>query len=97
MSFAVDEQETIITVPRHGEVRVWTSHRPHLGRLRKLITTKGIGKEVSGDEYSATFDFPAESFKLNGAFRAKREVSEAQREAARARFAAARANKQEEK
>lgn len=95
MSFALDEQETIITIPREGDtVTVWSSHRPHVGRLRKLIQTKGIGKEVSGDEYSATFEFPSESFKLNGAFRAKREVSEAQREAARARFAAARAQKE---
>lgn len=94
MSYAIDEQETVIVVPREGDVRVWTSHRPHLGRLRKLIVTKGIGQELDGDEYSATFEFPAESFKLNGAFRAKREVSEAQREAARARFAAARAEKE---
>ena len=93
MSFGIEEQETIITAPRDGNVRVWTSHRPHLGRIRKLINSKGIGKELSGDEYSATFEFPAESFKLNGAFRAKREVSEAQREAARERFAAARAEK----
>lgn len=94
MSYAIDEQETVIVVPRDGDVRVWTSHRPHLGRFRKLISTKGIGRELDGDEYSATFEFPDESFKLNGAFRAKREVSEAQREAARARFAAARAEKE---
>lgn len=95
MSFALDEQETIITIPREGDtVTVWSSHRPHVGRLRKLIQTKGIGKELSGDEYSATFEFPSENFSITGALRAKRKVSEAQREAARARLAAARAEKE---
>lgn len=78
------EQETTVAIGRDDAmVRIYTNVTPHLYRLRK----SDLAVEVAGGDDWGQFEVPVEFFHLFSAIRRKRQVSEAQREAARERFA----------
>ena len=84
---AREEQETTVAIGRDDSVvRIYTNVTPHLYRLRK----SDLATEVAGGDDWGQFEIPVEFFHLFSALRRKRAVSDAQREAARDRFAAAR-------
>jgi hypothetical protein len=86
------EQETTITFMRDDEtVSVYTSNMPHLRRLRNLASDRDYVNEIRGGDDWGEFEVSAESFKLFSAIRAKRVLTDEQREAAAKRFREARA------
>jgi len=91
---AMVEQETTITIGRDEEVvRVYSSHLPHLRRLRKLAnddSKQGFVREVAGGDDWGQFEVNAASFHMFSAIRRKRVMSEEQRLAAAERLAAVR-------
>lgn len=85
------EQETTVTGTRDDPmVYVWTANPVHLRRLRK--DSRAI--EVDGGDDWGRFTIPATSFDPLKGFRRKgRVLTEAERLAASARLAVARANR----
>lgn len=93
MSLPRDEQETTISWMRDDdEVMIYTSNRVHLDRLRKLSSDRDYVREVRGAATWGEFRVSADSFKLFSAIRAKRTMSDEQREAAAERLRAVRAD-----
>lgn len=84
---ARNEQETTITFMRDDAmVSVHTSNVPHLRRLRNLASDRDYVNEIRGGDDWGDFEVSAENFKLFSAIRAKRVLTDEQREAAAARF-----------
>lgn len=89
---ARNEQETTITFMRDdAEVSVYTSNLPHLRRLRNLASDREYVRELRGGDDWGEFAVSVENFKLFSAIRAKRVLTDEQREAAGERFREARA------
>lgn len=89
---ARNEQETTITFMRDDtEVSVYTSNVPHLRRLRTLASDREYVKELRGGDDCGEFAVSVENFKLFSAIRAKRVLTDEQRQAAAERFREARA------
>lgn len=84
----LDEQETTVTAVRNGSaVYVYTANPVHLRRLRK----DDRATEVSGGDDWGNFTIPSSSFDpIKGFKRARRPLTDEQREAASERLRAAR-------
>lgn len=85
---AREEQETTVALGRMDDVAyIYTNDTRVLRRLRNLTSDRDFVREVRGGDDWGEFTCDAENFYLFSAIRAKRTLSEAQREASAARLA----------
>ena len=90
-----EERETTATLIDADEVvRIYTCRRRDITALSKKAQPVESGTYLDGTRW-ARFEIPADRFKLATAIRAKRDLSEAQRQALRERAKDARFCKKE--